>query len=142
MMGRRDIQQRENANIAYFTKHGAERIIFNKLGIETGNTLEHEMTKLAICKELKSLGHKFATEVKLETRRADVFDFTTGEAIEVQCSEQDTSIEAKRTFWTSKGWDFIVIKVYKNKPCTNCNDYRKALHLDEPAPAHEPAGGV
>jgi len=117
MVSKRDLQIQENRNIAFVTKNGSERVVFDVIRFSTGHTDAHDWTVFKICKELKEQGFKFATEVSFscngKTRRADVLDFTRGIAIEVQCSESDESIAEKKKDWGDAGFDFLSVRAWK-----------------------------
>lgn len=128
-MNKRQLQINENANIRFLTKNGTERIVFDVMR-PTSNSDEHDWMILKVCRELKSQGFKFATEVSIDingkTRRADVFDFTRGIVIEIQHTESDKSIEEKKLDWESLGFEFIALKIKKDVPVDITSVYSSA----------------
>ncbi len=70
------------------------RIKRNAIFISIANSLKHELKKLEVCYELKSLGYEFLTEAEKNLkrgeprRRVDVVNLTTGDEIEIETSRR------------------------------------------------------
>jgi hypothetical protein len=66
----------------------------NAIFISVANSLKHELKKLEVCYELKSLGKEFLTEAEKNTkkgeprRRVDVVDLVTGDEIEIETNHK------------------------------------------------------
>ncbi len=66
------------------------RIKKNCIFISTANSLKHELKKLEVCYELKTLGCEFLTEAEKNLkkgepkRRVDVVNLSNGEEIEIE----------------------------------------------------------
>lgn len=76
-----------------------QKIEYNSVKINHGNTLEHELMKCEISYKLRKNGHTFLTEAILKNGdRPDiiVMDISPPIAYEVMKSETDKSIEVKR----------------------------------------------
>lgn len=65
--------------------------------INAGNTFEHELAKFCVAWEMAQLGKQFVTEaIFIGGKRADILVLDDVEAIEIQKSESDESIEIKK----------------------------------------------
>ena len=75
-----------------------QKLVYNVVRLNTGNTWEHERMKAEICYTLQRNGRQFLTEVQLRTGgRPDilVMDTIPPVAYEIMVSESDKSINEK-----------------------------------------------
>lgn len=73
----------------------------NVIKISLGNTLEHELAKFLIARELMEQDSLIVTEAifKGNKGRADVLELTTGTAYEILKSEEIKRFEAKKEYY-------------------------------------------
>jgi len=73
----------------------------NAIFISAANSLKHEMKKLEICYELKSIGIPFLTEAEKNKkkgdtiRRVDIVNLVTGEEIEIETNHKINKFKNK-----------------------------------------------
>ncbi len=77
----REQRIRENLNLYCTPGNSLEKPTKNVVYISTANSLEHEISKLKVCYELKALGSEFLTEAERKNsrprRRVDIVDLSS-----------------------------------------------------------------
>jgi len=77
------------------------------------NSLEHEITKVDVAIELMlNCNHTILLEAKFPERTADILDLSDNTIYEIIHTEPKKSIEEKKTYYESLGYDFTSIKSY------------------------------
>lgn len=73
----------------------------NKIKLNCGNTLAHEMKKCEVCYSIMLQGHRFVTEAVFKDGkgRADIVDFNNDVIYEVLHTEKSENIDIKRKFY-------------------------------------------
>jgi len=105
---------RENINLFKSLDGDFIRARLNDLNrINPHNSLEHEITKVDVAIELMlNCNHTTLLEAKFPERTADILDLSDNTIYEIIHTEPKKSIEEKKTYYESLGYNFTSIKSY------------------------------